>query len=133
MLIQSRPFTAHQAVQVVQSVEDDFVRFETAVAIYDRLLNKNSFQLVLNEFDNKADRENLCLRLHIKFQETGISTDYPDGLNRGKATPSVSTVTAAQESYSVVKCEARSEYVKVKKADIDKPAEVVSASAHRVN
>ena len=116
--MQSRPITAHQAVQVVQSVDDDFVRFETAVAIYDRLINKSSFQLVLNEFDNKSDRENLCLRLDINSEETGISTDYPDGFKHAKTTPSSPSVAAAQESYSTVKCDARSEYPSVRTEEI---------------
>lgn len=83
---QSRAFTSHQAVQILQSIEHDFERIETAAAIYDKLINKNSFQLVLNQFSNKADRENLCVRLHINFQENGISTDCPDGLNRTETT-----------------------------------------------
>jgi len=114
---QSRAFTSHQAVQVLQSIEHDFEKIETAAVIYDKLINKNSFQLVLNEFSNKADRENLCVRLHINFQENGITADCPDGLNRTETTTASPAVDRCQKGASISKENSPSQTVAVSSLD----------------
>jgi len=42
-----------------------FDKLDVAVLVYDRLMEKDSFQLILNQFDHLTDRENILLRLGI--------------------------------------------------------------------
>lgn len=63
----SKRFTAHQAAQLVRSVisVSPFDAVEVAVELYPRLINQGAFQLVLNEFESDADRDNVCHRLKL--------------------------------------------------------------------
>ena len=47
------------------------LQVEAAVLLYDALLNKASFAGLLQEFDDKADRDNVCHRLGLTVAPDG--------------------------------------------------------------
>jgi len=69
----SRCFLAKQAMELVQFVGPlaPFERMDLAEMLYSRVLNKESFQLVVNAFEDRGERENLTHRLKLK----GFVTD----------------------------------------------------------
>lgn len=69
----SRCFLAKQAMELVQFVGPlaPFERIDLAEMLYSRILNKESFQLVVNAFEDRGERENLTHRLKLK----GFVTD----------------------------------------------------------
>jgi len=69
----SRVFLAKQAVELIQLVGPlaPFERMDLAEMLYDRILNKESYQLVVNAFEDQGERDNLTHRLKVK----GFSTD----------------------------------------------------------
>ena len=64
----SRKFIAKQAMELVTFIGPlaPFERIDLAEMLYDRILNKESFQLVVNAFEDKEERENLGHRLKLK-------------------------------------------------------------------
>jgi hypothetical protein len=64
----SRQFIAKQAMELVKFVGPlaPFERLDLAEMLYDRILNKESYQLVINALDTKEERENLGLRFKKK-------------------------------------------------------------------
>lgn len=69
----SRRFDIKQAVKVVTMIGDlsPFDKVEAATILYGALINPTSFPLVLDTFEDPADRENLCHRLDITLDESG--------------------------------------------------------------
>lgn len=63
-----RSLIAKQAMDIIQLIENDapFEKFELACYLYEQMINKDSYQLVVNCFPDEADRENLIHRLKIK-------------------------------------------------------------------
>ena len=63
----TRSFLAKQAMElmILISPHAPFEKFDLACLLYNRILNKDSFQLVINTFDNIIDRENLIHRLNL--------------------------------------------------------------------
>eukprot|EP00948_MAST-09A_sp_MAST-9A-sp1_P002935 g2935.t1 len=62
-------FSVNQAVQVLTAVfakNDPFENVEVACALYERLLDKDSFQLILNMFVDQEERLNLTQRLQLQ-------------------------------------------------------------------
>jgi len=57
-----------------------FEKFDLALLLYDRILNSESYQLIINTFEDEAERENLILRL-------GMEKNAKDARS-GKLTPS---------------------------------------------
>lgn len=64
----SRKFTAQQAASLVQVATEisPFEAVEVAVLLHDRMLNPDSYQLVMDVFETDADRENIAHRLRAK-------------------------------------------------------------------
>lgn len=52
-----------------------FERLDLACLLYERVINKESFQLVINLFESVEDRNNLVHRLHLKRTDTGFVTN----------------------------------------------------------
>jgi hypothetical protein len=69
----SRSFLAKQAMELVQFAGPlaPFERIDLAEMLYNRIFNKDSFQLVVNAFEDRGERENLTHRLKLK----GFVTD----------------------------------------------------------
>jgi hypothetical protein len=61
----SRSFIAKQAIDIMNLVSPHapFERVECALFFYTNIINKDSFQLVLNTFEDESERENLLLRI----------------------------------------------------------------------
>lgn len=78
----SRSFIAKQAIDIMNLVSPHapFERVDCALFFYTNIINKDSFQLVLNTFEVEAERENLLLRIQgIKDKKSdkngvGVST-----------------------------------------------------------
>lgn len=79
-------FTIHQCVSLMRLVEKicPFEKLDVAILLYDRMLNRDSFQLVVNCFDTIQDRENLCYRLKIPITG-GLNYDPEDARERERA------------------------------------------------
>ena len=62
-----RCFLAKQGMELLIKVGPlvPFEKFDLACLLYDRIINKNSFQLLVNTFENAHDRENLVHRLQL--------------------------------------------------------------------
>jgi len=62
-----RSLIAKQAIEIIQLVENDapFEKFELACYLYEQMINKDSYQMVINCFDDEVDRLNLIHRLGI--------------------------------------------------------------------
>lgn len=63
----TRKLTSHQLAQLVRAVREaaPFDAVEVCVALQPRMINPDAFQLVLNEFPDDADRDNICHRLGL--------------------------------------------------------------------
>ena len=94
----SKQFTAHQAASLVGTVQQvaPFETMEVAVLAHGRMLQPDSFQLVLNVLDTDADRDNVCHRLGIKADDARVTTRglQPDAI-RTTATPAELKAAAA--------------------------------------
>jgi hypothetical protein len=62
-----RLFLAKQGMEVLMRVgsQAPFEKFDLACFIYDRMINKNSVQLLINTFDDPQERDNLIHRLKL--------------------------------------------------------------------
>jgi hypothetical protein len=62
-----RLFLAKQGMEVLMRVgsQAPFEKFDLACFIYDRMINKNSVQLLVNTFDDAQERDNLIHRLKL--------------------------------------------------------------------
>ncbi len=75
----SRSFIAKQAIDIMNLVSPHapFERVECALFFYTNIINKDSFQLVLNTFEDETERENLLLRIKgikdKKCDENGVN------------------------------------------------------------
>lgn len=60
-----RLFLAKQGIELLHHIskQASFEKFDLVCMIYDRMLNKNSIQLLVNTFEDPQERENLSLRL----------------------------------------------------------------------
>jgi hypothetical protein len=60
-----RKFIAKQGMELLRRIgpQAPFEKFDLACLIYERLLNKNSMQLVINTFEDPVERENLSHRI----------------------------------------------------------------------
>jgi len=67
----SRSFTARQAVDLLKIIETScpFSKVDMAVLLYDRMIQQGSFEMLLNCFDNKEDKENVCHRLGLALPD----------------------------------------------------------------
>ena len=75
-------FIARHGVELLRAVAPDtFDMIEIAAEMYGRIINKDMFQLMLNEFSSKEDRENVCYRLGIKLEDGNMSVECPEGLS----------------------------------------------------
>lgn len=74
----TREFDIKQATRLVATVGElsPFDKIEAAVLMYPTIMNKDSFGLVLNEFTDPADRDNVCHRLGITVGEDGSITEH---------------------------------------------------------
>ena len=64
----SRCFTVHQGMDLMKlsrqhRILDSFEEMELAVWLWDNTLNRDSFQLIVNLFEDEGDRENLIFRI----------------------------------------------------------------------
>jgi hypothetical protein len=79
--ISTHHFIARHGVELLRAVAPDtFDMIDIATFMHERIINKDSFQLLLNEFPSKEDRENVCHRLGIKLTNEAISVECPEGL-----------------------------------------------------
>ncbi len=64
-----RQFLAKQGVELLQRIgqQAPFEKFDLTCLIYDRMLNKNSINMLINTFDDPQERENLALRLRVSL------------------------------------------------------------------
>ena len=69
----TRKFDARQALTLVNLIGDisPFDKLEAAIVLYEGVMNKESYLLVLNSFEDDGDRENICHRLGIAVTDTG--------------------------------------------------------------
>lgn len=69
----TRSFDVKQAVQLVKAVGvlSPFDQIEAAVLLYSRVLNPDSFHLVLACFEDLGDRDNIMHRLGVVVQADG--------------------------------------------------------------
>ena len=82
---QSRSLIAKQAMEIVQIIgsEDPFEKFEIACYLYDNLINKESYQLVINCFEDEVDRDNLIHRLGINKKAKVLTASSTNQLESG--------------------------------------------------
>mmetsp|Transcript_22998 Transcript_22998/g.22161 ORF Transcript_22998/g.22161 Transcript_22998/m.22161 type:complete len:358 (-) Transcript_22998:466-1539(-) len=68
---QRKAFMAKQAIDLVMHVTPylPFEKFDLACLVYTRMLNKDSFQLIVNSFQDVKDRENLVYRLKLDLKK----------------------------------------------------------------
>lgn len=69
----SNRFDVKQGVAVVKAISklSPFDMVESAIVMYESLINVDSFPLVLECFPDQADRDNICHRLQIKVDASG--------------------------------------------------------------
>lgn len=95
----TKAFDAKQASQLVSAVGNisPFDQVEVAVMLYDSLINKDSFNLVLHVFSEPADRDNVCHRLGVIRNADGTFKHLPQRSRRlaASATASIGFVAAA--------------------------------------
>jgi len=74
----SHEFDIKQACRVVEAIGElsPFDKIEAAVLMYPTLMNKDSFTLVLNQFPDDADRDNICHRLGVTVDESGAIVEH---------------------------------------------------------
>jgi hypothetical protein len=66
-------FDIRQAVSLLSAVcrLSPFDGLEAAIVLYGALINRDSFPMLLQTFEDETDRENICHRLGIKVDDTG--------------------------------------------------------------
>jgi len=71
----SRVYTTVQGVELVKMMaeRDPFIRLELAIFLFDNTLNRDSYQLILNAFEDQNDRENIIDRL--KSADASVDTN----------------------------------------------------------
>lgn len=71
-----RLFLAKQGMELLIRVgkEAPFEKVELACLIYERMINKNSVQLIINTFDDEQERGNLIHRLKLNSSKSGTTT-----------------------------------------------------------
>lgn len=74
----SHEFDIKQACRIVETIGElsPFDKIEAAVLMYATLMNKDSYTLVLNQFEDKADRDNICHRLGVSVDESGAIVEH---------------------------------------------------------
>jgi len=82
-----RAFDARQAVTLLQAAGaiSPFDKLEAALALFPALLARQSFLLLLNEFDDAQDRANILHRLGLRVGADGELEDDPAVPRRGAA------------------------------------------------
>ena len=70
----TRAFLAKQAMDILVIVgpHSPFEKYDLACLLYTKVLNKGSFQLVVNTFEDVNDRENLIHRLKLNNKGKGF-------------------------------------------------------------
>jgi len=83
-----RMFLAKQGMELMQLVAPlaPFEKHDLAILLYNRILNKDSYQLIINVFPDKVDRDNLIHRLGLKPGEHKYTSDC-DMLRSPKVSP----------------------------------------------
>ena len=79
---ESRSLIAKQAMEIVQIIgrENPFDKFEVACFLYNHLINKESYQMVINSFEDHTDRDNLIHRLGINKERLIATTSSTNEL-----------------------------------------------------
>jgi hypothetical protein len=69
-----RLFLAKQGMELLIKIGPlaPFEKFDLACLLYNRIINKNSFQLLVNTFDDEHERENLIHRLQLNKLKKGV-------------------------------------------------------------
>ena len=69
----TRQFDIKQATEVVNTIGElsPFEKVEAAVIMYNCLINKDSYNLILDCFPVAADRDNICHRLKVEVTPSG--------------------------------------------------------------
>lgn len=72
-----RHFLAKQGMELLFKVGPvaPFEKFDLACLLYERIINKNSFQLLINTFEDEHDRENLVHRLQLNKKGKDVVTN----------------------------------------------------------
>jgi hypothetical protein len=72
-----RKFLAKQGMELLLRIgpQVPFEKFDLACLIFERLINKNSVQLLINTFEDPQDRENLIHRLKLDKEKIVAVTD----------------------------------------------------------
>ena len=80
----TKAFDAKQASRLVAAIGSisPFDQVEAAVMLYDSLINKDSFNLVLAVFPEPADRDNVCHRLGVIRNSDGSFKHLPQRMRR---------------------------------------------------
>lgn len=84
-----RLFLAKQGMEILTRVgqQAPFERFELACLIFERMINKNSIQLLINTFEDPQERENLIHRLKLNKDKKNVVTDcaiLPEAITTSK-------------------------------------------------
>jgi hypothetical protein len=97
-----RLFLAKQGMELMVRISPlaPFDKFDLACLIYERMINKNSFQLIINTFEDKQERENLIHRLKLNLVST--NTTNAGGGSPLKTSANATTVTGSNAPTSVV-------------------------------
>jgi hypothetical protein len=72
-----RLFLAKQGMELLFRIGGiaPFEKFDLACFLYDRIINKNSFQLLINTFEDEHERENLIHRLKLNKHKKEVVVD----------------------------------------------------------
>lgn len=72
-----RLFLAKQGMELLVRIgsQAPFEKFELACLIYERMINKNSIQLLINTFEDPQERENLIHRLKLNKDKKVVTTE----------------------------------------------------------
>lgn len=67
----SRRFDARQGAEILQDIGrlSPFDKVEAAVLLHGALLDGSSFKLLLEQFEDEDERDNVCTRLKIKLAD----------------------------------------------------------------
>lgn len=73
--VSGRLFLAKQGMELLIRVgkQAPFEKVELACLIYERMINKNSVQLIINTFDDEQERGNLIHRLKLNSSKVGVT------------------------------------------------------------
>ena len=94
----TKAFDAKQASTLVSRIGtiSPFDQMEAAVMLYDALISKHSFNLVLDVFEEDADRDNVCHRLGVIRNPDGSFKHLPSRSRvvQADATPPVAAAAS---------------------------------------